>query len=516
MLVLLSHPSTGEIAEDSDRPALRVLLLPFEADCNRIVGGDRIAGLRNDMEYTLSTVKGVSAHSISAAAAKNLSANSTDDLVAEFDANTLVKASIACSGDGPAAFEILAARIAAGGADAEISGEIDGDVLALRDAIQASAIELLMPGNDPGREVVDRQGFVLYLDAIDQAGELSYPERLDLVRAATDQDDNFALAWMQRGLFALKAGERGGPDAACQFVESDKAYRKALELNPALPLAVHGLASVQMRTGQTEAASAILRAGLVGRPDFALLHAKLGYVNRYAGLMSESIDEYRRSQALDRSYESLIEGERQIVKSHIYSGEYERAFTSYDRILQWLRLMDREPDEKMLFYQGVARFYADQKDIAVEFFDASIATSPGTVWSDFAAAYRAAAVGNTGELLRLADELSTGNVTDGERRYRLTHLYAMGGKPEKALFHLKGSAKSGFFNYPYTKSDRFLASIADSSEFKSILQFIYNRHANYAQSASDQSKLRNTYEEAIHHALGFDYDYVPDHGTCTR
>jgi tetratricopeptide (TPR) repeat protein len=271
-----------------------------------------------------------------------------------------------------------------------------------------------------------------------------------------------------------------------------------------------------MRTGQTEAAAAILRAGLIARPDFALLHSKLAYANRYAGLMRESVSGYRRSQALDSSVDNLVEAERQIVKSHIYSSEFQFAFASFGKIVHWLSLSGREPDEKMLFYQGVARFYVGEHERAVELFDASIATSPGTVWSDFAAGYRSAVTGAIGELSVLADRLSKGNVTDGERRYRLAHLYAMSGQPEKALFHLRESARSGFFNYPYTKTDRFLANISDSGEFDSILQFIHDRHIAFTKSASEISKTGYTYENALSHALGLDYSYLLDHGTCTQ
>jgi tetratricopeptide (TPR) repeat protein len=225
---------------------------------------------------------------------------------------------------------------------------------------------------------------------------------------------------------------------------------------------------------------------------------------------------YRRSQALDGSLDNLVETERQIVKSHIYSSELRSAFASYAKIVHWLSLSGRKPDEKMLFYQGIARFYAGEHERAIELFDASIASSPGTVWSDFAAAYRSAVTGANGELTDLADRLAKGNVTDGERRYRLAHLYSMGGHPEKALFHLRESARSGFFNYPYTKTDRFLANISDSREFDSILQFIHDRHIAFTKSASEMSQTGNTYENALSHALGLDYSYLLDHGTCAQ
>ena len=77
------------------------------------------------------------------------------------------------------------------------------------------------------------------------------------------------------------------------------------------------------------------------------------YVFRYAGMMEQSVAEYRTSQRLDTSYENRIAAERQIIKALIYSGRYDEAFEAYDSILEWLTALGRTPDEKVQFYQGL-------------------------------------------------------------------------------------------------------------------------------------------------------------------
>jgi tetratricopeptide (TPR) repeat protein len=514
--VLSSQTLAKQIRMDPDRPPLRLLLATFENKCVELVSSHRASAIRADLIYGLSAVPGVAAQAISLEEGNAASAERAENLVAEYDGNTLLHVRLQCDDSDRLGYRVLATRIAPDGLNAEFSGVVQADALAVRNALFAAMLQDVKPDNGVTLHAYDRQAFDFYLDAVNPASDDTYTERLETVREATNLDAALDPAWLLRGSLALSLGEKGGPDAGCYFAESDNAFRRALDAGAVLPLAIHGLASVQMRTGQTEAAAAVLRAGLIARPDFAHLHAKLGYVDRYAGQMSDSVTEYWRSQALDQSYDSLIEAERQIVKSHIYSNRPEDAFASYEKILQWLQKSGRQPDEKMLFYQGVARLYARQPDRAIQYFDASIADSPGTVWSDFAAAYRAAATGENSELILLADRLATGNVSDGERRYRLAHLYSQGGDTEKALFHLYESARSGFFNYPYTRSDMLLANISDLPEFGSILQFIFDRHTAFAKSATDQSISRNTYEKAIRQALGLDYSHMLHDSKCAE
>ncbi|TDI39228.1 MAG: tetratricopeptide repeat protein [Acidobacteria bacterium] len=297
----------------------------------------------------------------------------------------------------------------------------------------------------------------------------------------TALDDDVALAQANLGEAELRRGEEGGQDAPKHFEAAERALNEALSLVPASPRAIHALSSVYMRTGRTEAAAELLRKGVVANPSSARLHAKLGYVFRYAGMMDPSITEYRTSQRLDARFENRIAAERQIIKALIYSGHYDEAFESYASILEWLKELGRAPDEKVQFYQGLGRLYAGNIDHAVRLFDASIATVPDSLWSSFAKAYKYGALGETQKLRDLADELARGNVSDGERRYRLAHLNAMAGRFSKALGHLEASAQSGFFNYPYTKRDRLLEDIEPSSDFDRVLRFIENRHRRFVE-----------------------------------
>ncbi len=278
----------------------------------------------------------------------------------------------------------------------------------------------------------------------------------------------------------LRLAETGGDGSAQAYRRSEHLLQESLQIDPDQPRAQHALASVYMRTGKTERAVTVLQRGIDLSPDSALLHGKLGYALRYAGMLGQSVAAYRLSQRLDPSLENLVNAERQIVKAHIYAGNYEAAAQAYQSVLVWLARQNRVPDEKMQFYQGLAYFYAGDNKAAVAMFDAAIERDPGTLWSTFARAYRAAAVGDTKNLRALVAELERGNVSDGERRYRLAHLNALAGRADEALAHLTASARAGFFCLPYTRSDALLAPIAASDEFVEAVDYIRRRHTEFA------------------------------------
>lgn len=300
---------------------------------------------------------------------------------------------------------------------------------------------------------------------------------------------------VEQGVREWRRGERGGPAARDHFKAAAGLLEEALSHSSDQPVASHALASVYMRTGNTERAVEVLLDALSAAPDSALLRARLGYAYRYAGLLDRSIAEYRRSQRLEPASDNQIAAERQIVKALIYSGRYSEVLETYSTLLGRLRELGREPDEKTLFYQGLAHFYAADASAAIATFDAAVETRPGTLWSGFAAAYRSAAAGDLPTLRRLADELETGNVSDGERRYRLAHLNALAGRTDKALAHLEASARSGFFCFSYTRSDRLLEAIADSAEFAQVLDYIRQRHQALVETIDRQGSYSRSQPE---------------------
>ena len=93
----------------------------------------------------------------------------------------------------------------------------------------------------------------------------------------------------------------------------------------------------------------------------------------------------------------------------------------------------------------------------------------------------ALAAEDAGRLQRLADCLQTADVADGERRYRLAHLYAGLGEADRALGHLEAAEAAGNFNAPYVAGDPLLDPLRASARFQAVLARIQARHAGFLE-----------------------------------
>lgn len=290
------------------------------------------------------------------------------------------------------------------------------------------------------------------------------------------RDPRFAGGHAALGHLHLARGQAEASTRVDAYARAEAAFLRALEIEPALPSAVSGLVNLYSRTPNQEKAARTVRQALPtlpGRPD---LHSRLGYVLRYGGLFDESIAAYERALELDPRPGNLVEWEGQIAKSLIYMGDHARALEVQEGLHRHLAEMGIPPDEKILFYQGVMHLYLGQETEAVRWFDASWATDSTTVWSRFARAYRAAATGDRERLLGLARALDHDDVADGERHYRLVHLYALAGDGEAAVQRLLVSLEAGFFAYPYISTDPLTVSLHDRADFQEALDRVAARH----------------------------------------
>jgi tetratricopeptide (TPR) repeat protein len=241
-------------------------------------------------------------------------------------------------------------------------------------------------------------------------------------------------------------------------------------------------ASLYAKTGRAEESARLLHEALALDPRSSQAHAALGYVLRYAGHFDASIAAYRRAQELDPTLDGRVAAEDQIAKSLIYLGDYEAALAAHVRLSGWLGESGRSPDEKMLFYQGVAQLYRGDRTTAIVCFDAAVRQDPESLWSQFARGYRAIAQDGRAELRRLADAIDAQSPVDGERHYRLVHFYAHAGDAAAAVAHLRTTLKNGFFAAPYLARDPLTSSLHDLPDWKGLIAEAQARHAAFPLS----------------------------------
>lgn len=366
-----------------------------------------------------------------------------------------------------------------------LNGAID-DLLTLRKELEKALYKLLSQNEEPhANQVTDGSAYVDYLRAIGGAASDDHLRKINVLKAAIESSEVFAPLWAQLGAAQLKLGEADFRNALVHFAEAETSLGNALEINPTYPLTIDALAAVYMRTGRTEEAAHLVRKAIAARPKSAALRARLGYAYRYAGLLEESVLEYRRSETLNSSLKNVISVEGQIAKAFIYQGHYEDALRSYDRVRSLLADFGQSPDEKALFYEGLTFFYLGQRPKAVQLFDAANAREPDTLWSRFAIAYKYAALDNHEDLISIAKRLENDNIADGERRYRLAHFYALAGHHSEAASHLAAALEAGNFNYTYISRDPFLEAIRSTKKYGEIMRRMNERQSAFQDSLHD-------------------------------
>jgi tetratricopeptide (TPR) repeat protein len=162
---------------------------------------------------------------------------------------------------------------------------------------------------------------------------------------ASPDTENSAPALTELGRTYLDlAGRSSGSEP--YYDRAAEVLRKAVQLDPHYPPARQLFASYLTKHGDAEQSVAMLQEGLAMHPNYAGYYDQLGYVLRYGGLMDASMENYRRSQALDGSLENLVSSQDQITKSLIYLGRYRDAMTSHVRMESFLNRAGRAPDER--------------------------------------------------------------------------------------------------------------------------------------------------------------------------
>ena len=309
--------------------------------------------------------------------------------------------------------------------------------------------------------------------------------RAGLLEKSVELDSSYAPAIAELGYTYLQyAGKVGGQSG--YYARAEKAMLRAFNINDESLKTLYYLGLLCAKTGRSEKSVSLFKKGLQVNSNSAIFYSGLGYIYRYAGLMDESKQFYKRSQILDSSLKNLVSTQSQITKSLIYQGTYSAAVESHNKMKKYLKEMQQSVDEKQLFYEGVIHFYAKDWDQAYTLFDSAAALDSTSVWSTFGQAYKQAVLRKTRLIQTILKSLEARNIVDGERRYRLVHFYALLNDQKNAMRNLKLSIEGGFFNYPYINQDPLLDNLRDTKMFKMLLDQARQRHDSFKQKFVDK------------------------------
>jgi serine/threonine protein kinase len=203
-----------------------------------------------------------------------------------------------------------------------------GDVFRLQDELAERIVEALSPSLDSRERPARRAGpasaraYELYLRANEAARDLAAAAAArDLYRRCVEEDPGFAPAWAKLGRCHRLLAKYSLEDPAANLALADAAFRRALDLDPALPVAHKLYAHREAETGRARDAMVRLLSLAREAGNDPEVFAGLVHACRYCGLLEASEAAHREARRLDPHISTSV------VYTYWARGEMERILT---------------------------------------------------------------------------------------------------------------------------------------------------------------------------------------------
>jgi serine/threonine-protein kinase len=181
-----------------------------------------------------------------------------------------------------------------------------GDVFRLQDELSQRIVAELQPSlalreGAPRRGVpTSARAYEFYLRANEVGRDWSHaPVARDLYRQCVEADPAFAPAWAKLGRCHRLIAKYYVEDVDANLARAEECFRRALELDPELPVAHKLYAHHQSEMGRSRDAMAGLLALARKNPNDAEIFAGLVHACRYCGLLDASEAAHRETRRLD-------------------------------------------------------------------------------------------------------------------------------------------------------------------------------------------------------------------------
>ena len=134
-----------------------------------------------------------------------------------------------------------------------------------------------------------------------------WQEARQLYAQCLQEDPLFAPAWARLGrIYRVSAKYGLAPDPERSFLEADAAFKRALDLNPDLPIAHSFCAAFEVDTGHAEEAITRLVTRAAARRGDADLRVGLVQACRFSGLLDASASAHVQARRLDPGIPSSV------------------------------------------------------------------------------------------------------------------------------------------------------------------------------------------------------------------
>jgi serine/threonine protein kinase len=334
-----------------------------------------------------------------------------------------------------------------------------GDIFQLQDTLTQRLVESLslpLSARDRGMLRHDVPASAKAYEFYLRANQLSHQSSQwkvarDLYLQCLDEDPRYAPAWARLGRIYRVIGAYSGEDPDEKLRRSEEAFKRALELNPDLPIAhnLYTYLEVEMGDAQPAMLRLLRRAEQHGAdPE---LFAGLVQACRYCGLLEASVAAYEQAHRLDPEIRTSV--------SHAYMmlGDYERSIAT-----------NVEDPPSM---NAVALELMGRADEAIVLLREHEKLRLPKVAHDFNLAHRALLEGDPAtSLLATERMLESWQLRDPCGRYYVARLLARLGERERALAFLRQATEGGFICYSFMTRDPWLDGLRREPEFRDILR----------------------------------------------
>ncbi|HUF70329.1 MAG TPA: hypothetical protein VMM79_16900 [Longimicrobiales bacterium] len=347
------------------------------------------------------------------------------------------------------------------------------DLFVLQEEVTARVVEsLALPLSPREHRQLRRdapaspRAYELYLRANQLSVQVSqWGAALELYLECLAEDPGYAPAWARAARsHRLIAKYSDDPAVARQHSErAEAAFRRALELNPDLPLAHSLYADFEVDTNRAE--QAMVR--LLGRLDASGPHADLlaGLVQacRFCGLLDASV----RADALARELDPQVR--TSISHTHFMAGDYEAALGAYNAA-------------DIGYMEAVALTALGRGEEALERLRARESLIPErSLVLVYITSLRAFLEGNVSESTAMIRR-GTAAQRDGEGIYYVSRQLAYMNVADDALEGLGRSLEAGYFCFPAAARDPWLDGLRELPRFQEWLERVRARHERAAAS----------------------------------
>ncbi len=331
------------------------------------------------------------------------------------------------------------------------------DLLALRSQVSDRIRSGLVPdlvGTDAGAagtQPSNPEAYDLYLRSLAIPNDPEPGrETIRMLERAVALDPKYAPAWTELGeRYSFEAAYGAGGEAF--YPKAIDALRRAIDLDPNLPVPAGLLLQIEVESGHLEQGYDTARELLERFPRSAALHFSMSYVLRYGGLFDEAARECNTAYGLD----STDPGFRSCGITFYMLGDYERAEVFFELSDSQFSVIQR--------WNSLMRQHKDAEALVM------LDRLPASPMREFGRACLSGA--KPAELAVLAADVAkqTADQRDGESQYIYGTIFSRCGQRQLALERLALAVERNYCAYPLMESDPLLESMRGDPELAKIV-----------------------------------------------